>query len=208
LITTADLGAIEPFLHQYGALTVFASVFIEAIGGWTPSETLIVIAALLASSETFWVWNVIVAGWLGAVAGGVVGYMLGRYGGLPALKRHGHRLRIQPETLERTQARIRGNGIKLVFLAQFLPFLRQLKGVAAGAADMPWPTYMFANVVGSGVWALAWGGGAYLLGARVSGLREFVGENALMIFAVPFALALAAAIGVYWRTRRGASAQR
>jgi cation:H+ antiporter len=76
-LIAADLSAIEPFLHQYGALTVFASVFIEAIGGWTPSETLVVIAALLASSDTFWVWNVVLAGWLGAVAGGVVGYVLG-----------------------------------------------------------------------------------------------------------------------------------
>lgn len=202
---SADLSAIEPFLHQYGAITVFASVFIETVGGWTPSETLMVIAALLASSDSFWVWHVILAGWLGAVAGGMVGYVFGRYGGLPALKRYGHRLRINAETLERTQARIRGNGIKLVFVAQFLPFLRQLKGVAAGAADMPWPAYMFANVVGSGVWALAWGGGAYWLGSRITGLRELVSEYALIIFAIPFILALAAAAGMYWRSRRRSS---
>lgn len=202
---SADLSAIEPFLHQYGAITVFASVFLETIGGWTPSETLVVVAVLLASSDAFWVSQVVLACWLGAVAGGVVGYVLGRYGGLPALKRYGHRLRVKQETLERTQATIRGNGIKLVFIAQFLPFLRQLKGVAAGAADMPWPAYMFANVLGSSVWALAWGGGSYMLGARVSGLRELVSEHAVLIFAIPFILALAAAIWVYWRTRRGSS---
>ncbi len=200
---SADLSTIEPFLHQYGAITVFASVFLETIGGPTPSETLVVIAALLASSESFWVWHVILAGWLGAVAGGTVGYVAGRYGGLPALKRYGHRLRISPETLERTQARIRGDGMKLVFIAQFLPFVRQVKGVAAGAVDMAWPSYMAANMLGSGVWAVAWGGGAYLLGERISGLREFVSEYALFIFAVPFVLALAAAAGVYWRSRRG-----
>lgn len=206
MITTADLSAIEPFLHQYGALTVFASVFIESIGGWTPSETLVVIAALLASSETFWVWHVILAGWLGAIAGGVVGYVVGRYGGLPALKRYGHRLRIAPDRLERTQKRLRGNGIKLVLIAQFLPFLRQIKGVAAGAVDMSWPSYMLANVVGSGLWALAWGGGAYLLGTRISGLRDLVSQHALLILLTPFVLALAAAIGFYWRTRRGSTA--
>jgi membrane protein DedA with SNARE-associated domain len=204
-LLSADLAAIEPFLHQYGALTVFTSVLLEKIGGPTPSETLIIIAALLVSSESFGVGQVILAGWLGGVLGGVITYVLGRYGGLPALKRHGHRLRLSPATIERTQRRLRGNGMKLVFAAQFLPFLRQVKGVAAGAADMSWLSYMTANVIGCGLWALAWGGGSYILGQRILGLRELVHEYALVILLVPFLLAFAAAAGFYWRNRRGAT---
>ena len=203
---TADLSAIEPFLYQYGAFTVFASVFLEKIGGPTPSETLLVIAALLATSQSFWVWHVILAGWLGGAAGGIIAYVIGRYGGLPALRRYGHRLRIAPARIEETQRRLRGNGIKLVFLAQFFPFLRQIKGVAAGAADMAWPPFLFANLLGSGLWALAWGGGAYVLGQRITGLQAFVNEHALLILAGPFILALLAAVWVYWRSRRGAKA--
>ncbi len=202
----ADLSSIEPFLYQYGAFTVFASVLLEKIGGPTPAETLLVIAALLATSQSFWVWHVILAGWIGGVIGGVIAYIVGRYGGLPALKRYGHRLRMTPERIEKTQRRLRGNGIKLVFVAQFFPFLRQLKGVAAGAAHMSWPAYLFANVLGSGLWALVWAGGAYVLGQRITGLQALVNEHALIILAVPFALALAVAAGVYWRSRRGASA--
>ena len=203
---TADLSAIEPFLYQYGAFTVFASVFLEKIGGPTPSETLLVIAALLATSQSFWVWHVILAGWLGGAAGGIIAYVIGRYGGLPALRRYGHRLRIAPARIEETQRRLRGNGIKLVFLAQFFPFLRQIKGVAAGAADMGWPPFLFANLLGSGLWAFAWGGGAYVLGQRITGLQAFVNEHALLILAGPFILALLAAVWVYWRSRRGAKA--
>lgn len=201
----ADLTAIEPFLYQYGALAVFASILLEKIGGPTPAETLMVIAALLVSSEAFEVTQVIVAGWLGGMLGGVVAYVLGRYGGLPVLRRYRHRLGISAERLERTQERIRGNGIKLVFFAQFLPFLRQLKGVAAGAVDMSWPSYMAANLLGCGLWAVAWGGGAYLLGQRISGLREFVHEHALIILIVPFAMAAAAAAGVCWRSRNNST---
>lgn len=197
----ADLTAIEPFLYQYGALTVFASILLEKIGGPTPAESLMVIAALLVSSEAFDVTQVIVAGWLGGMLGGVVAYVLGRYGGLPALRRYRHRLGISAERLERTQERIRGNGMKLVFFAQFLPFLRQLKGIAAGAVDMSWPSYMAANVLGCGLWAVAWGGGAYLLGQQITGLRDFVHEHALIILIVPFVMALAAAAGIYWRSR-------
>jgi len=200
-LLSADLSSIEPFLYQYGAFTVFASVFLEKLGGPTPAETLLVIAALLASSEAFWIWHVTLAGWLGSAVGGVVAYIAGRYGGLPALKRYGHRLRITPERLEHTQARLRGNGIKLVLFAQFFPFLRQIKGVAAGAADMPWPAYMFANLLGSGLWALVWAGGAYALGQRVTGLQALVQEYALLILAVPFAVALLGAAAVYWRSR-------
>jgi len=206
-LLTADLSAIEPFLHQYGAYTVFVSVLLEKIGGPTPAETLLVIAALLASSESFWVWNVILAGWLGGAIGGVVAYVVGRYGGLPALRRYGHRLKIPPDRLERTQERIRGNGMKLVIVGQFFPFLRQLKGVAAGAADMSWPSYMLANIVGSGLWAIVWAGGAYVLGQRITGLQTFVNDHALIILTTPFAIALLAAAGFYWRSRRGAAAR-
>ncbi len=204
---SADLGEIEPFLHQYGAFTVFASVLLEKIGGPTPAETLMVIAALLATSQSFWVWHVILAGWLGGAAGGIIAFAVGRYGGLPALKKYGHHLRITPERIKETQRRVRGNGIKLVFAAQFFPFLRQVKGVAAGAADMSWPAYLFANVLGSGLWALVWAGGAYVLGQRITGLQAFVNEYALVILAVPFVMALLIAAGVYWRTRKGRNHQ-
>lgn len=202
---SVDLAVLEPFLHQYGAFTVFASVLIEKIGGPTPAETLLVIAALLATSQSFWVWHVILAGWLGGAFGGIAAYILGRYGGLPMLRRYGHHLRLTPDAIERTQARIRGNGMKLVFFAQFFPFLRQLKGVAAGAADMSWPAYLAANLAGSGLWAVAWAGGAYALSQRIAGLQGFVNENALIILAAPFVMALLVAAGVYWRNRRGAA---
>jgi len=206
-LLSADLAAIEPFLHQYGAYTVFASVLLEKIGGPTPAETLVVIAALLATSESFWVWHVIFAGWLGGALGGVTAYVIGRYGGLPVLRRYGHRLRIDPKRLEQTQARLRGNGIKMVFFAQFVPFLRQLKGVAAGAADMSWPAYMFANVLGTGIWALFWGGGTYMLGQQISGLSALVSQHALMILLVPFLVALIGAGAVYyWHHRNGSPA--
>jgi len=158
-------------LHEYGAFTVFASVLLEKIGGPTPAETLLVIAALLATSQSFWVWHVILAGWLGGAVGGIIAYAIG-----------------------------------LVFFAQFFPFLRQVKGVAAGAANMSWPAYLVANLSGTGLWALVWAGGAYLLGQRVTGLQAFVNEYALAILAVPFILALAAAAGIYWRSRRSAGA--
>lgn len=204
---SADLTTIEPFLHQYGALAVFASVLLEKIGGPTPAETLLVIAALLASSESFWVWHVILAGWMGGVAGGVIAYAVGRYGGRPALKRYGHHLRLTPATLGRTESRIRSNGMKLVLFAQFVPFLRQLKGVAAGAVKMSWPAYMLANVLSSGLWALVWAGGAYALGQRIAGLQALVNEHALVILAVPFVLAALAAMAFYWRSRRGSEAR-
>ncbi len=199
---SADLTVIEPFLARYGIITVFASVLLETIGGPTPSESLIVIAALLSTSDAVWVWNVILAGWLGGALGGFIGFGIGRYGGRPALQRYGHRIYLTPEILKRTEERIRGNGVWLVIVAQFLPFLRQLKGVAAGAAGMQWLSFSFANIFGTALWALAWGGGAHFLGQRITGLPGLVQEYALLILAMPFAIALITGLGLYWRHRR------
>lgn len=203
---SADLTSISPFLQQYGALTVFASVLLETVGGPTPAESLLAIAALLATSKPFWLWHVILAGWAAAVTGGTLGYLAGRYGGRPALKRYRNRLYLTTERIGRIEAMIHGNGALIVVVAQFFPILRQLKGVAAGAAKMSWVKFTAANIIGSGLWSLSWAGGAYVLGQYAPGLSAFVEDYALILFALPFALALLVGAVVYLRGRKSSLA--
>jgi membrane protein DedA with SNARE-associated domain len=45
------------------------------------------------------------------------------------------------------------HGGKIILIAQFLPVLRSIAGILAGANRMPWPHFMLANIIGACLWA-------------------------------------------------------
>ena len=45
------------------------------------------------------------------------------------------------------------HGGKINLIAQFLPVLRSIAGIPAGANRMPWPHFMLANIIGACFWA-------------------------------------------------------
>jgi len=68
--------------------------------------------------------------------------------------------------LERAQDFFQKRGPRSVVLARFIPFVRTIVPMLAGASRMPRRTYAIANVTGAALWAL----GVTLLG-------YFVGES-------------------------------
>ncbi len=80
------------------------------------------------------------------------------------------------------------HGTKIVFIARFVPLLRSLAGILAGANRMPWLQFLLANIVGAVVWASVFGFAAYTLGHEVEHvagpLMIVVGIAALVVLAV------------------------
>jgi membrane protein DedA with SNARE-associated domain len=57
-----------------------------------------------------------------------------------------------------TQSRIKlglflRHGGKIILIARFLPVLRSIAGILAGANRMPWPHFMLANIISACLWA-------------------------------------------------------
>ena len=44
-------------------------------------------------------------------------------------------------------------GGKIVVIARFVPVIRSLAGIVAGANRMPWQPFLVANVIGAALWA-------------------------------------------------------
>ena len=59
------------------------------------------------------------------------------------------------------------HGRKIIVVARFVPLLRSLAGILAGANRMPWLQFLLANSVGAFAWAAVFGFAAYLLGHEV-----------------------------------------
>jgi membrane protein DedA with SNARE-associated domain len=57
------------------------------------------------------------------------------------------------------------HGGKIIFIAQFIPVLRSIAGILAGANRMPWPRFMLTNIIGAFLWATLFGLAAYFAGS-------------------------------------------
>jgi membrane protein DedA with SNARE-associated domain len=161
------LAHLEPYVAAYGALALFAIVYLESLGAPLPGESALVAAAALAVRGDLSVVHVLLAAFSGAVLGDSTGYLIGRVGGRPLLMRFGPRVGLTPERYARFSKLMRRRGAWVVMTARFVVVLRQLNGLLAGAMMMPWPVFAAANAAGAALWTGAWVLGVYVFGTRV-----------------------------------------
>lgn len=143
-------------------VVLFTLVFVESgmlVGFALPGDTVLFTAGLLAAREGSDLSLPVLA--LGtaafAVAGDGVGYWTGRRFGRPWIERRAGRA---AKHLPRAEEFYQRWGLSAVVIARFIPWVRTFTPIVAGAARMPYPRFLAANVVG----ALLWGAGLILLG--------------------------------------------
>jgi membrane protein DedA with SNARE-associated domain len=161
------LAHLQPYIAAYGALALFAIVYLESLGAPLPGESALAAAAALAAKGDLPVAQVLLAAFAGAVLGDSTGYLIGRLGGRPVLMRFGPHVGLTPERYDRFSKLMRRHGAWVVMTARFVVILRQLNGLIAGSMAMPWPVFLAANAVGAALWSGAWVLGVYLFGSRV-----------------------------------------
>ena len=96
-----------------------------------------------------------------------MGYGIGRWGGQRLAMRYGARIGITPERLAKTARFFARFGPEIVIVARFIPVLRQLNGVVAGGAQMPWKRFLVYNTLGATLWVGTWTVAVFLMGQRV-----------------------------------------
>ena len=109
------------------------------------------------------------AGTLGYLAGSLVGWAIGRWGGRPLLERHGRWFHLSPARLDRAEAWFDRWGPLGVLIGRVTPVVRSFVSIAAGILEMPLAIYTVLTLVGSAIWAFAFAGAGYGLGKSYSG---------------------------------------
>ena len=165
--------SLDHLLHEYGYLTIFLGIMLEAVGLPLPGESLMIAAAIYAATgHELNIFVLVFAAAVGAIAGEQIGYGIGRWVGLPALKRWGGRVGLTEERFELGRYLFHRYGGRIVFFGRFVALLRTFAALLAGANQMPRRTFLLWNVLGGVAWTSLYGFGAYLLGdaaKRVSG---------------------------------------
>jgi membrane protein DedA with SNARE-associated domain len=106
-----------------------------------------------------------VAGTLGYLAGSIVGWGIGRYGGRPLLERHGGWLHLTPDRIDRAERWFERWGNVGVLVGRVTPVVRSFVSIPAGFLEMPLGPYTVLTLIGSAVWAFAIAGIGYALGS-------------------------------------------
>ena len=78
------------------------------------------------------------------------------------------------ERLDKAQGFFERNGGKVVAIARFVEGLRQANGIIAGISEMPWPKFLFFNVLGASVWVGVWSAVGYLAGNHLNAVYHEV----------------------------------
>jgi membrane protein DedA with SNARE-associated domain len=161
------MPTIAHLIHVYGLAVVAGVIGLECIGLPFPGETVLILASIFAGTKhDLNIISVVLTAAGGAIVGQMVGYVIGREFGYWLLLRYGSYLRITESRIKLGEYLFLRHGGKIVIVARFIPVLRSLAGILAGANRMPWRRFLLANVVGAVIWASFFGFAAYMLGRQ------------------------------------------
>lgn len=117
-----------------------------------PSEAVMPFAGFLVAEGKFSYAGVIAASTLGSIIGSLLSYWIGRYGGGPFVDRWGKYLLLNRHDLEKTEAFFAKHGDGTIFVCRFIPVVRHLISIPAGAARMNLVKFSIYTIVGAGLW--------------------------------------------------------
>lgn len=216
-MTTTTLALLPDFLDPVTLLGYFGGwalvglllvVFIESgvLFPVLPGDTLLFVAGMLAAgTETannvdqgdFALWKLLVFIPIAAVLGGQVGYWIGRSVGTSMFKPTNRILK--QKYLDEAHAFFEERGPFAIVLGRFVPIVRTLVPITAGAARMNYGVFTLFNVIG----AIVWGVGLTLLGY---GLGQFeIIQKLLEPIFILIALVSLLPIFIEWYKRRRAA---
>lgn len=134
-----------------------------------PGDSLLFVAGMLAAGTAalaegggevinFQLWQLLVFIPIAAILGGQVGYWIGRNVGTAMFKPNARVLK--QKYLDEAHLFFEQRGPFAIVIARFVPIVRTLAPLTAGAARMTYPVFALFNIVGAVVWSL----GLVLLG--------------------------------------------
>jgi membrane protein DedA with SNARE-associated domain len=165
------MHGVVHLIHTYGLLVVAAFVGLESVGFPLPGETALIVGSVIAGeTHELNIVAVILSAALASLIGRVLGYLVGAQFGYWLLLRYGSYVRITEARIKLGQYLFLKHGAIIIIVAQFVPVLRAIAGVLAGANRMPWRHFLMASAVGVFLWSTFFGIAAYLFGKQFAHL--------------------------------------
>ncbi|MDQ3578442.1 MAG: DedA family protein, partial [Actinomycetota bacterium] len=181
---------------------VLGFVFAECafiVGLFLPGDSLLFAAGVVLAqgAHEHQAWWLSIAATIVAVAGNQVGYYIGARTGHAIITRRGGKV-LNDHNLRRAQDFLNRRGFLAIVLARWLPWVRTLAPLIAGAAKMNPRRFMLATTIGG----IAWVPTLVLLGYYAANLLEELPWLQTTAVVVSVAFFVAGTVWGIWRYRQ------
>ncbi|WP_027358589.1 DedA family protein [Desulforegula conservatrix] len=135
-----------------------------------PSEAVMPFAGWLVATGRFTFLGVFISSTIGSIVGSLLSYWIGYYGGRPLVEKFGKYLLLNSSDLEATERFFSKYGSPAIFIGRFIPVVRHLISLPAGAGKMKLLPFCIYTTIGASAWNmfLAW------VGFKMEGYRELI----------------------------------
>jgi membrane protein DedA with SNARE-associated domain len=162
--------AIASWLSGFGAPALFVLLALGVVGLPLPDDALLALAGVLIGQGRLHPVTATVAAMGGAMTGITLSYGLGRIAGLPLLLRYGPRLHMDTAIVTRVGTWFDRTGKWLLTGGYFIPGVRHVTAIVAGASKLPFRTFMAFAYAGAVLWVSCFLTIGYVLGDEWRGL--------------------------------------
>jgi len=143
---------ITSLIASGGYFFVFLAMVLESTALPLPSEAVMPFAGFLVSTGRFSFLAVMLFSALGSLVGSLLSYCVGFYVGKPFILRYGKYFLLKPHDLTKTENFFAKHGQKTIFISRFIPVVRHLISLPAGAAKMNILKFSAFTLPGAAVW--------------------------------------------------------
>lgn len=187
------MHSVAHLIHAYGLLVVAGFIGLESMCIPLPGETALIVGSVIAGrTHELSIIAVILTATGASLVGRIIGYLIGAQFGYWLLLRYGAYVRITETRIKLGQYLFLKHGAAIIIVAQFIPVLRAIVGILAGANRMPWRRFVVASAIGAAMWATVFGIGGYSFGRQFARLARswwiFSGPSGWVLFGIAAAI--------------------
>lgn len=143
-------------INQFGYLGIAFLILLENIFPPIPSELILTFSGFLTTMSSMNIWISSLSATVGSMVGAILLYLLGKV--LPQrkivqfIKKHQKIFRLKESDLKRSSDWMTKRGSSAVFLCRFVPVVRSLISIPAGAAHMRLWKFLLFSTLGTAIW--------------------------------------------------------
>ena len=148
-----DVQTLLGYFQQYGAIFIFAVVFLEYLNlpGF-PAGVILPLSGLMASLGRIGILVAIIVTVFAGLLGSWALYGLGRAGGHVFLNWFYKKFPKKKDTIDKYINFVQSKGFWGIFIAKLIPMIRTLVSIPAGAMKMGFLKYTVSSTLGILVW--------------------------------------------------------
>ena len=201
-VTDSLVTLATNIINDLGVAGVALLTLTSGVVGVPGSEPTMLFAGFNVSEGHLSMLGIIVFGVIGDMLGASIAYAIGYWGREELVERHGNKLHISKQRLDRAHRWFERFGAPVIVVSRCIPFARAAFPYAAGVARMGYGRFLLFGTIGSIIWISALGVLGNAVGSQWQSWRHNL-EYVDYVAAALLVAAIAYLILRITRSRRG-----